>query len=382
MANNKVGSRIARIRVLALGAALGIALLCPQSARAIPIFAREYGVTCEKCHSVIPELNAFGADFVAFGYRIPGVKPGAVFPLSIKVNVVDSSERQGAGPDGAGLPKAIVDEIELFTAGAIGSRASYFVEQYAVDGGEHGLIRDAWVTDRVNPWQSRIPLYVQAGSFTLPLPVDPETFRESYQGYALFTQSVGGNPFTFFDPKIGLRLSVGDPLKGLNGQIFVGPGHDRQSGLATIGLDTMVVVQDAFGKFVLTGYRYAGARPSLQGALDTFHRIGYAITSGQWGRFAVESVLQTGWDSQCGVRIAMGCSSSGGFTQVRYELTPRLFGLARYEGTQDGLGGFLRDGVLLVGYSPNESSRITVEDVIQHVPFTSHTFNLQFTKAL
>ncbi len=155
----------------------------PEAALAIPLFARQYGVTCEKCHSVIPHLNAFGAAFVAYGYRIPGVKPGPAFPISVKANLVDSSENQGDGPNGAGLPKAIVDEVELFTAGAIGSRGSYLVEQYAVDGGERGLLRDAWVNDRLNPWTARIPLYLQAGQFTLPLPVDPETFRDSYQGY-------------------------------------------------------------------------------------------------------------------------------------------------------------------------------------------------------
>ena len=198
---------------------------------------------------------------MASGYRIPGVQPGPAFPLAGKANLVDSSEKQGEGPDGAGLPKAIVDEIELFTAGAIGTRASYLVEQYVVDGGMPGLTRDAWITDRVNPWQARIPVYVQGGSFTLPLPVDPETFRDSYQGYTLYEQTVGANSFNFFDPKIGVRLSVGNPLRGLNGQVFAGPGHDRQSGLATNGTDTMGFAQDAIGPLTLSAYRYEGTRP-------------------------------------------------------------------------------------------------------------------------
>src|SRR5579871_2274090 len=123
-------------------------------AAAIPLFAHQYGVTCSKCHSVIPHLNEFGAAFMASGDRIPGVQPGPAFPIAAKVNLVDSSENLGSGPNGAGLPKTIVDEIELFTAGAIGSRASYLLEQYVVDGGEPGEIRDAWITDRVNPWSS------------------------------------------------------------------------------------------------------------------------------------------------------------------------------------------------------------------------------------
>jgi hypothetical protein len=358
--------------------ALSLLLERPKPAPAIPIFAHQYDVTCEKCHSVIPHLNEFGAAFLASGYRIPGVEPGPAFPLSGKVNLVDSSENQGAGAGGAGLPKTIVDEVELFTAGAIGTRASYLIEQYAVDGGFPGLTRDAWVIDRVNPWDARIPLYVQAGSFTLPLAVDPETFRDSYQGYTPYEQTVGANPFNFFDPKIGVRLSIGDPLHGLNGQIFAGPGHDRQSGLASTGTDTMGYVQAAIGPLTLSTYRYQGVRPAAAGS-DNFWRMGYGLVYNQWGRFSSESVLQTGWDSSCGIPASLGCLSSGGFTQLRYEFNRKLYLLGRYEGTNDPTNGFSRDGVFLLGYGTGENSRITIEDVIQHVPGTTHTMNLQFT---
>jgi hypothetical protein len=364
-----------------LGLLLAAAASRPDPALAIPLFATQYGVTCEKCHSVIPHLNAFGAAFVAYGYRIPGVKPGPAFPISAKTNLVDSSMNQGDGPNGAGLPKAIVDEVELFTAGAIGSRASYLVEQYAVDGGEHGLLRDAWVNDRLNPWTARIPVYVQAGSFTLPLPVDPETFRDSYQGYSLDEQTVGSNPFNFFDPKIGARLGVGDPLRGLNVQLFAGPGHDRQSGLATTGTDAMAFVQDTMGPFALGVYHYQGERP-VNGSLDHFDRTGYSAVFDQWGRLSFENVLQTGWDSNCGLLPgSIGCSSSGGFTQLRYAFNRRLYASARYEGTSDPTGGFTRDGVVMFGYAPTERSRITIEDVIGHVPQTMNTMNIQFTIA-
>lgn len=350
----------------------------PAPAAAIPLFAHQYGVTCGKCHSVIPHLNEFGAAFLANGYRIPGVQPGTAFPISGKVNLVDSSENQGEGPNGAGLPKAIVDEIELFTAGAIGSRASYLVEQYVVDGGEPGQLRDAWVTDRLNPWTARIPVYVQGGSFTLPLPVDPETFRDTYQDYTPYVQTVGENPFNFFDPKMGLRLSFGDALRGLNLQMFGGPGYDRQSELPKTGVDTMLYAQDAMGPFTLSVYRYDGLRLLGGTAPDRFERTGYGFTYGQWGRFSSEFVLQNGWDSYCAARGHTGCSSSGGFEQLRYEFNRRLFAEARYEGTNDP-SGFTRDGVFLLGYGPTENSRVTIEDVISHSPTTSNTMNAQFS---
>jgi hypothetical protein len=352
----------------------------PAPTGAIPIFAHQYEVTCDKCHSVIPHLNEFGAAFMANGYRIPGVKPGPAFPISAKVNLVDSSEYQGSGPNGEGLPKAIVDEVEVFTAGAIGSRASYLVEQYVVDGGMPGLTRDAWAIDRVNPWDAKIPVFVQGGSFTLPLPVDPETFRDTYQNYTIYVQQVGANPFDFFDPKIGAHLSVGDALHGLNAQLFAGPGHDRQSGLPTDGTDFMGYAQDAMGPFDLSAYRYQGVRPTPAGP-DAFSRTGYGLTYDQWGRFSSEAVLQEGWDSTCGVSRSAGCASSGGFEQLRYQFNKRLYVLGRYEGTNDPTNGFTRDGVALLGYAPGENSRITIEDVIAHSPKTTHTMNIQFSLA-
>src|SRR5579872_1682027 len=118
--------RPSSVLVLAIVALISGARQMPASA--IPLFAHQYGVTCEKCHSVIPHLNEFGAAFLANGERFPGIATGPAVPLSVKVNLVDSSAYQGNGPDGAGLPKSIVDEVEAFSSATIGSRANYFVE--------------------------------------------------------------------------------------------------------------------------------------------------------------------------------------------------------------------------------------------------------------
>jgi hypothetical protein len=372
---------VLKLAPAALAALVLLATWRPVPGTALPIFSHQYDVSCSKCHSVIPHLNEFGAAFLAEGYRIPGVKPGPAFPVSVKANLVASSSNQGTGPNGAGLPKQIVDEIEVFTAGAIGSRASYLAEQYIVDGGMPGLTRDAWVIDRINPWDAKIPLSAQAGSFTLPLPVDPETFRETAQHYAVFDQAVGTNTFNFFDPKIGARLQIGNPLRGVNAQIFGGQGHERQSGLPSVGTDLMVSLQDNIGPLALSAFRYSGTRPGSGGAgtFDTFQRTGYGVVWNQWGRLSLENMLVNGNDTDCGIGGA--CQSSGGFTQLRYAITRRLFALGRYEGTMDPVNGFARNAVLLLGYGPTQNSRLTLEDVITHTPQTMHTMNVQYTIA-
>ena len=358
-----------------------LAVQAPRIAPAIPLFAHQYGVTCAKCHSVIPHLNEFGAAFLAYGERLPGVSSGPAFPLSAKTNILDSSENQGDGPNGEGLPKFIVDEVEAFTTATIGSRANFFIEQYVVDGGEPGLLRDAWISDRVNPWTAKIPVYLQGGEFTLPLPVDPETFRDTYQDYTPYVQTVGKNPFDFFDPAMGMRLGVGDPLHGASLQLFAGPGYTRVSDLAVTGVDTETYAQDAIGPFTASVFRYDGLRPVDGQPSDRFWRLGYGFTYGQWTRFSSEFVLIEGWDSNCGAMPLTGCSSSGGFEQLRYAFNRRLFAEARYEGTADSTGGFTRDGVVLLGYGPTENTRITIENVTAHAPQTTNTMNAQFTVA-
>ena len=347
----------------------------------IALFAHQYGVTCAKCHSVIPHLNEFGAAFMANGERFPQISSGPAVPLAVKVNVVDSSAYQGNGPNGQGLPKLIVDEVEAFTSATIGSRANFFVEQYLVDGGEPGRLRDAWVADRLNPWDSRIPLAIQGGQFTLPLPVDPETFRDTYQEYAPYVQRVGANPFELFDAQPGVRLSAGNPLRGFNVQFFGGAGSE-------------LYAQQAMGALTLSFFRYGGSQPIGTTSLDHFTRTGYGVTYGQWMRFSSEAVLVQGWDSNCGIppfpstplragslTAGTGCASSGGFEQIRYAFGRRLFAEARYEGTNDPTNGFTRDGVVLLGYGPTENSRVTIENVIAHSPRTSNTMNAQFTIA-
>jgi hypothetical protein len=361
---------------LALAAAGVVFAAAARPAEAIPLFADEYGVTCQKCHTIVPQLNKFGYGFMANGYRIPGVAPGPAFPIAARVNLVDSSEYQGEGPDGAGLPKAIVDEVELFTAGLLGGRANYFVEQYVVDGGEPGSLRDAWLNERLTPWESRLPITLTAGQFTLPLPIDPESLRASYQHYTIYDQTVGNNPFNLFDDKDGGLLSFGSPLYGTHVQIFAGPGHDQGSTLPTIGTDLMGYAQQVVGPFTLSAYHYQGQRPDGPSLLDRFQRTGYALVFNS-GRWTSQSLIQTGWDSSCLPNT--GCPSSGGFTQLQYWVSPRLYLLGRYEGTSDTLGGFSRDGLLMLGFRPWHNASFSIEDVISHTPQTNNTMNAQLT---
>jgi hypothetical protein len=345
------------IRQSLLGVVFVLATLIfsTADAEAIPVFAHRYGLSCQACHTTVPHLNAFGEDFLAGGYALSGAKPGPVFPVAIKVNLAYSSE-----PTGSSLPKAVVDEVELLTGGHVGKAGSYFAEVYAIDGGHVGSVRDAWYAQRLGQVEAT------GGQFTLPLPVDPETFRETNAHYAIYDQTVGANPFNFFDPKQGLSVRFGSEESGIS--VSALGGHDKQSGLASHGIDRMIAARTARGAFSASVYRYDGAR-ALDSGNDRFWRqgIGLGYTA---ERLRIDATLQTGNDMGLGIR------SSGGFVQARFAFTPALTAIVRYDGTQDTK--FAR--TLLIGASRRvgRNARFTLEDLIARVPQAKHTLNAAY----
>ena len=352
----------------ALAASVFALCACPVPAAAIPAFAHHYGFTCQQCHTTIPHLNGFGLRFLRNGFRLPGppAREYQVPPLAIATNLAYTSE-----PDPTGLPKATVDEVEVLLGGASG-HFSYFGDFYNVDGGRPGSPRDVWVGYWGTPSDRGAVLRVKAGSLTMPLPVDPETFRETENHYAVFDQTVGNNPFNFFDPHTGGEIAVGNPHRGFDAHLLLLRPHDPHAPLPERGPDTMGYVQWQMPNATLSAYRYGGTRV-LGGPDDAFVRYGFGA-SGTLHRLTADAVVQNGTDTN-----ADGSGSfmrgGGGFVQLRWEFSRGLVGVARYDGTQDTAGGFLRSTTVAIDKRVARNARLTVEDVITHMPSTKHTLN-------
>jgi hypothetical protein len=341
-----------RFAILAGGIVLIGLALTPGPAAAIPVFAHRYGLSCQTCHTTVPHLTEFGEEFRDRGYRLPGAPRRGAFPAAVKVNLAYASD--GAG----GLPKAVVDEMEILVGGSIGKRGSYFAEQYVVDGGMPGRSRDLWAAWRATPDDVRIPVTVRGGQFTLNLPVDPETFRETTDHYAIWDQTAGENSFAFFEPKTGLMLTAGSEAHGLSASIAAVRGREAGA-LPVRGLDRELYVQQAMPNVALSAYRYDGVR-SIDGVEDRFRRAGYGVAITR-GRARLDAVYQHGFDTHANAGGAL--ASGGGFAQVRYEFTPRMFGVARYDATQDV--AFSRALIAGFGYRVACNARITVFDTVR-----------------
>ncbi len=344
----------------------------PAPASAIPVFAHRYGLSCQACHTEVPHLTSFGEQFLANGYRIKGLKAKGAFPAAVRIEADYASAGSADPDDVAGpLPKTIVNEVEVLVGGSVGPRGSYWAEPYLIDGGFIGKTRDFWYAYRTTNDGATTPITVRAGQFTLPLPLDPETFRETTQPYLIWSQTAGANPFNFFNDKIGAQVEFGDPARAVSGTVAALNAHDVQSGLPTDGVDTMETLQRDFGDYTFKAYRYDGSR-SLSGLAyggnfqindvpDRFWRNGYSAGY-HHGNTEIDAVYQTGHDSAADL-YHDALITSGGFLQARQELGHGTFAIARWDATQDTV--FNRAITAGLGHRLSRNTRLEVFGTVQ-----------------
>jgi len=337
-------------------AVLLVAFVVAQRCDALPVFAKRYGVACSQCHTIVPHLNAFGQAFMLAGFRAPrGMDEHGAFPVALKLNLAYSS-------DSGTLPGFYVDEVELLAGASVGKHLSYRIEQHIVDGGLPGLTRDAWLryTNRPLFGDFRPAVRATAGQFTLPLPVDPETQRDTINHYAIFDQTVAANPFNLFDDRIGLDAAYGRDARGLDAHVLPIKGHDPQSGLPTDGMDLMEVVQAGSPAALFFAYRYAGTRP-LQPTPDRFWRQAIALNA-TLPPTEINALAQTGKDDSA-FGDAVTASSAGGYLQVRRALGARALFVTRYDFATATFGASTHTVTASFIFGPIRNGRFTLEGV-------------------
>lgn len=128
-------------------------LLTSSTANAIPSFARQTGMPCNSCHTVFPELTAFGRSFKLGGYTLGSSLDDKQFPenlpLTVGLQISDTSVKDrstGVDPeeDFVQTNKPIVQLLGLYYGGKIAGKVGAFA-QYNYDG-----IEKAWAAEMVD----------------------------------------------------------------------------------------------------------------------------------------------------------------------------------------------------------------------------------------
>jgi len=119
-----------------------LASLCSANASAVPSFARQTGMACAACHTVFPELTAFGRQFKLNGYTMqstpqvmngdeknPSVQISAIAPLSVmfQASYTDTKGADKAQP-GTRANLQFPQQFSLFYAGEITPHIGAFLQ--------------------------------------------------------------------------------------------------------------------------------------------------------------------------------------------------------------------------------------------------------------
>ena len=360
--------------------------------RAIPAFARKYGLPCSACHSAWPELNNFGQVFRDNGYQLMNDRDSPIWqnptywPMTLRITPNWHREHTNHQPvDGAPPNGAVVEQhgfdlsgVDIWTAGTLfkdisfsllpssDSTATFHFENAFVR--FDNLLKSRWVN-------------VKFGKFELDNLISEKRFLflsangGLYQTYH-FVPVGDSNNFGLGDNQLGVELSGHSVNSYRRYGIALLSGNEGQVGLpANRGYDTYLTFSQAFqvgrlGLQRLGGYAYFGRRPTFSATTSatatgpcstsppspgcftpiageglgnkSFYRVGFAgdlyILQGKWEflpffMHGYDNVF-LGTATPANQPLPAGAQAptwNGGFIESHYYVNPQLVLTGRYE---------------------------------------------------
>ena len=237
------------ILVFLMGFIIITSIFLPQSANAVPAFARQTGLACSSCHfQHYPTLNAFGRAFKAGGYTMVGGQSliegdmlslpsvlNASMVLKVRYQKTNGDYYYTDSDGNPTLKKSEADDPDVTTSGKIGTNmgALQFPDEAALliggRAGEHvGFLLEGQMAD---------PDGAFFASFKMPFVYDVAGSKISIIPFAT---DAGGAPYGFELLNTGaLRMSRTLEHRGdISAQQYVGTDKEAE-GIAIVGYNNM-----------------------------------------------------------------------------------------------------------------------------------------------
>jgi hypothetical protein len=351
---------------LFLVATIAALVMWPQHASAMPIFAQRYRLLCTACHSVLPELNAFGNAFRDRGYQLPLPKHGTT-GVALRYQLeADRNPAPGA--------QTLVPGAVLLSNAEVGRISAYLHYNFGAQGGPAGVYLGYLTT-----YLERSRTEFRLGLFELPLIHSPGQRLDDLSTYGYEGSHVGLNDLTLAQPRLGLEMEqhIGTTVVAATFSI----GEFKGAAYGGKPIDTGVNTRPdrpELGAFVrtpaadwvtFTGDALTGAReifPTGTSAfVDAYRRTALGMDLHKW-RLSLLSEQWWGSDANAdGFGDVVG--SSGGFVRLRYALDPgdHAYLGVRYEAAATPIA--TRDVVIYAAAMVGRHARILIEN--------KHTFN-------
>jgi len=324
-----------------------------DSAQAMPVFARQYDMSCVACHAAFPRLNSFGESFRDdMNLRMPNWKekttadtkdemlalPKTV-PLAIRAQAYVQG-RQGeeidpvTGPTGneADFDFQAPYLVKLLSSAPLSDHISYYFYGIFAEKGVNGetVIEDAWFKHD-DLFGSRVGM--QLGQFQISDLMFPREIRMTFQDFLVYRMAgITYDRGVLFDRRIGpMDAALGFVNgNGINANFNVNsPGFRRPDKMfdndvhkTIFGRVGTKVLGTTAGLFVLSGEQKsaAGVAGELTGSRDINKQISGIDLSGQIGAkthwFA--QFLWNRWENFLDADPNRDYKWSGGFIGVDY----------------------------------------------------------------
>ncbi len=196
---------------------VGLSLVAPPDAAAIPAFSRMFGQSCSACHNPFPQLNQAGEEFRLSGYtrfeggtaipKVPPVTAGklslpGIVPLSISATLgfdyhrVEERSRETGQTTSTSPNSFNLEEIELLAGAPLAKYVSFFLDfalaetefeegKFTLEGPDVPMMaavsfNNLFVDDLLN---------LLVGAYELPVGFSPEHRRLSIAPYEIYEAS-------------------------------------------------------------------------------------------------------------------------------------------------------------------------------------------------
>jgi hypothetical protein len=257
------------------------AVLLPNSAQAIPAFARKYGLACSACHTNWPRLNRFGINFRDNGYRMnrerdnPVTQPPGYWPIAFRSTVgyeYNATTQVPVAPTPSN-PNGLATTqtgtfgfqgLDILTAGTLGDQISFLLVVEAVLnsagfqlGPQDGDLESAWVS--FNRLFSTPYLNLRVGKMAPDLPVDQHRSYELTQNYEIYFFRAQGSAVTFTpgENQNGVELFGHSELSNIRYSVLLANAND--SPFFSANIVSNPVVWGRLEYFTLTGNDFFSA---------------------------------------------------------------------------------------------------------------------------
>jgi hypothetical protein len=169
----------------------------PNSAEAIPAFARKYQISCNTCHLAVPKLKAFGEEFAGNGFVLPeGEEPVRStidtgdeslllmrdLPLAVRFDAFVKIQDMGNTKSDFETPYG----IKILSGGRISQKVSYYFYFYMDERGEVAGVEDAYLHFN-NLGGSDFDII--AGQFQVSDPLFKRELKLTFDDYMIYTVS-------------------------------------------------------------------------------------------------------------------------------------------------------------------------------------------------